>query len=201
MRRQRVDPQIGRRISEQLTLDRVNRLRLAPVLRAAGLQGRANSVEGSAEVYEDLIRRVEVAAAPVAGQVRDEVTRGRLVKGSKLPAGERQARQSRLSEHKLGRISDDEMAVMPYTGDQRLALLCDTLLTLAQTMAASRRAVLAFAADHEIQSRFVEFADPDEVDTQTVHIDLEAEAAKAEQVLARVRELVAPVGQEVGTWQ
>ncbi len=70
-------------------------------------------MQDSAEIYEELIGRLEAAAAPVAVQVREEVGRGRLVKGSKLPEGERQERQFRLSEAKLGRITDDEMAVLP----------------------------------------------------------------------------------------
>ncbi len=89
----------------------------------------------------------------------------------------------------------------PYSGDQRLALLCETLLTLAETMAASRRAVLTFATHHDLPSRFVEFRAPDDVEAETAHSDLEAEVAKAEQALARVREVVQPLRQEVGTWQ
>lgn len=159
-------------------------------------------MQDSAEIYEELIRRLEAAAiAPVAVQVREEVGRGRLVKGAKLPEGERQERQSRLSEAKLGRITDDEMAVLPYSGDQRLALLCETLLTLAETMAASRRAVLTFATHHDLPSRFVEFRAPDEVEAETAHADLEADVAKAEQALAQVRQVVQPLRQEVGTWQ
>ena len=68
-------------------------------------------------------------------------------------------------------------------------------------LAASRRAVLTFATHHDLPSRFVEFRAPDEVEAEAAHSDLEAEVAKAEQALARVREVVQPLRQEVGTWQ
>jgi hypothetical protein len=97
-------------------------------------------MQDSAEIYEELIRRVEERAPSLATQIREEVARGRLVQGSKLPEGERQERQSRLVEANLGRIGKDDMAVLPYTADERLALFSQTLLTLAQTMTESRRA-------------------------------------------------------------
>jgi hypothetical protein len=155
-------------------------------------------VRESAEIYEELIRRIEERAAPLAAQIREEVARGRLVQGSKLPESERQERQSRLVEAKLGRIGKDEMAVLPYTGDERLALLCQTLLTLAQTMTESRRTLLELATEHDLLHTHVRFTEPNE--TEVAEFDLTAELSRAEQALARVNALLEPVREEVGVW-
>jgi hypothetical protein len=155
-------------------------------------------MQESAEIYEELIRQVEERAAPVATQIREEVARGRLVQGSKLPEGERQERQFRLTEAKLGRIGKDEMAVLPYTGDERLALLCETLLTLARTMTESRRAVLELVTDYELPHTQIRFTEPDE--TEAVEFDLAVELAKAEQALEQVSYRLQPVQEEVGRW-
>jgi hypothetical protein len=155
-------------------------------------------VQDSAEIYEELLGRVEERAAPLAAQIREEVARGRLVQGSKLPEDERHERQFRLAEANLGRIGKDDMAVLPYTGDERLALLCQTLLALAQTMTESRRALLEVAIGHDLPHTQLRFTEPDE--TQAVEFDLAAELSRAEQALGRVKSLLEPVRQEVGEW-
>jgi len=147
-------------------------------------------VQEGAESYDELIALLEDRlGTPLAAQIRDEVARGRLVQGSQLP--EHQERQSRLAQAKLARIRNDEMAELLYTGDERLALLCQALLTLAQTMTETRRALLSLA-------REVRFAEPD--GTEVVGFDLNDELAKAEQALSQVSSLLEPVRQEVGVW-
>jgi hypothetical protein len=155
-------------------------------------------MQESAEIYEELIRRVGERSESLAAQIREEVARGRLVQGSKLPEGEREERQSRLAEAKLGRIGKDEMAVLPYTGDERLALLCQALLTLAQTMTESRRALLELTTDNDLPHTRVLFTQPDE--TGSAEFDLPVELSNAERALEQVTNLLGPVQEEVGRW-
>jgi len=155
-------------------------------------------MQESAEIYEELIRRVGERSDSLAAQIREEVARGRLVPGSKLPEGEREERQSRLAEAKLGRIGKDEMAVLPYTGDERLALLCQALLTLAQTMTESRRTLLELTTDNDLPHPRVLFTEPDETDS--IEFDLPVELSNAERALGQVTNLLRPVQEEVGRW-
>ncbi|XVU22084.1 hypothetical protein ACQPZJ_33095 [Actinoplanes sp. CA-054009] len=157
------------------------------------------ALQESAEIYDELIRRIEERSSPLAAQIREEIARGRLVQGSKLPEGERDKRQARLSESKLGRLGKDEMAVLPYTGDERLALLCEALLTLAETMAESRRALLELTTEHDLAHSRVEFIDPDEA--EAAEFDLEDEHSRAARGLAEVKRLLEPAREEVGTWR
>ncbi len=137
----------------------------------------------------------------MAAEVRDEVNRGRLVKGADLPEGERVVRQDRLTAKKLGRITKDEMAVVAYTDDERLALLCEAILTLAQTMTATRGTLLKMIDRHGIDGSQVVFAEPDEAESERLYINLSDELAAAKQALAQVTEILQPALQEVGTWR
>jgi hypothetical protein len=122
-----------------------------------------------------------------------------LVQESKLPQGERDERQSRLTEANLEKIKRNEMAVVPYTGDERLALLCQTLLTLAQTMTESRRALLELAVDHNLPHTQIQFTEPNEVGI--IEFDLAADLPQAEIAFADVKSALEPVLQEVGGWR
>lgn len=155
-------------------------------------------MEDSASIFDELLRLLEELAAPLAAQIRDEVTRGRLVEGQQLPTLDQQERQSRLKEANLGRIAKDELAVVQYSGDERLALLCETLLTLANSMTESRRALLEFTNAHGMPHAHIRFALDD--DTHALELDLEREVTSAEAALAKVRAALGPVREEVGTW-
>jgi hypothetical protein len=175
-------------------------------------------VQESAEIYEELIGTLEERIPSVAAQIREEVGRGRLLPGPSLSDPEREFRESRLHQAKLGRIAKEDIAVVPYSGDDRLALLCHTLLNLAETMTESRRAILKlFNSDH-IQTARVLFVEPSQggatgLETEApgeltggdgngiIEIDLAVELPAVEQTLALVSRLLEPVHEEVGEWR
>ncbi|NJP34834.1 hypothetical protein [Micromonospora thermarum] len=82
--------------------------------------------------------------------------------------------------------------------------MSETLLSVAHTMVATRRSVLGLINDHDIESPFVVFAEPDEEaasGAEPVHLNLEQEVIAAEAAWGRVKQLLEPVMQEVGTWR
>ncbi|WP_018215952.1 hypothetical protein [Salinispora vitiensis] len=158
-------------------------------------------VQGSAEVVDEILRNLDRELPDIAAQIREEIARGRMVKGSKLPERVRQDRQGALTAQRLGRIGENELAEVPYTDDESLAILCDTLLTLARSLAANRRALLNLLVDHGIQSGHVTFAQPDETQTaEPTSLQVEGETGRAEVMFGRVKGLLGPAREEVGSW-
>ncbi len=158
-------------------------------------------MQGSAEVVDEILRTLDRELPDIAAQIREEIARGRMVKGSKLPESIRQDRQDALTAQRLGRIGKDELAEVPYTDDESLAILCDTLLTLAHSLTANRRALLGLLVDHGIHSGHVTFAQPDETQTaEPSSLQIEGEAGRAEVMFRRVRSLIEPAREEVGSW-
>ena len=169
-------------------------------------------MEDSERIYDELIEFLDERVNGLAAQIREEVGRGKLIKGTLLPEDDRQERQERLSEHNLARIAKNELTVLPYTGDERLALLCETLLTLARTMTESRRALIELAGSRDEhpasdatvglasipQPLRISFSEPD--GSQQEGFELSEELARTENALAQVASLLAPVREEVGTW-
>ena len=175
-------------------------------------------MQDSAEIYEELIGSLEERIPSVAAQIREEIARGRLLPGPNLSDPEREFRESRLHEAKLGRIAKEDIAVVPYSGDDRLALLCQTLLNLAETMAESRRAMFELFNSEHMQTARVRFVEPSvggatdletyepggpagENEGGSIDIDLAVELPAVEQILALVRGLLEPVHEEVGEWR
>lgn len=175
-------------------------------------------MQNSDEIYEQLIQLLDEQANPLAAQVREEVARGYLIDGSGLPAEEREARKQRLGDSRLPQIGAKEKVVVPYSGDERLALLCRTLLTSARTMTESRRALLQLvktdddvAQGSERASMYemsgttasldrdtrIHFTSPDGADGADEEFDLPVELSKAELALTTVMSLLAPVLEEV----
>jgi hypothetical protein len=77
--------------------------------------------------------------------------------------------------------------VIPYTGDERIELIRGALLTLAETMYASRKAALDTAVDQGMNLN-IEFGDP-ELETLSF-LDLRVETGRAHVALETVRELL-----------
>ncbi|ROO51250.1 hypothetical protein EDC02_6122 [Micromonospora sp. Llam0] len=107
----------GRAISVRLSAGQVP---AKPDWRA---EGSGFVVHGSAEVVDQIMRTLDRELPDIAAQIREEITRGRMVKGSKLPERIRQDRQDALKAQRLGRIGKDELADVPYTGDESLATM------------------------------------------------------------------------------
>ncbi|WP_326592934.1 hypothetical protein [Streptomyces brevispora] len=104
----------------------------------------------------------EAELGDLASQLDQEVRQGRAVSEEKLKqeqASQYAARASRLAERKLPRLEESDVAVIPYTDDENIELIRGALLTLAETMYASRKAALDVAEAHGIELT-IEFGDP-----------------------------------------
>ncbi|CAL9490770.1 hypothetical protein SUDANB15_03214 [Streptomyces sp. enrichment culture] len=101
--------------------------------------------------------------------------------------GQYAARASRLAETELPPIGKTDVAVIPYTGDERIELIRRMLLTLAETMYTSRKVMLDMAAA-EGMDPIIRFGDP-ELETPS-SIDLKAETAQTHLALEIVRNLL-----------
>ncbi|MFF4447239.1 hypothetical protein [Streptomyces sp. NPDC001502] len=126
----------------------------------------------------------------VASQLDQEVRQGRAVSEEKLKQEQESqyaARASRLAETKLQRLGESDVAVIPYTGDESIDLIRGAILTLAETMYASRKAALDTALAHEMDLT-IEFGDPELEIPSSIHLQQETEQAHV--ALELVRELL-----------
>jgi hypothetical protein len=139
-------------------------------------------MDGSGEAYQLLMQRLAEALPDVATQVRDEVARGRVVPSSKLSTPEREERETRMTEAKVGRLANADVASVPYSDDERLAVLIDALIRTATTMLASREALLELASRYD--KTVVIFDEPDE--TERVEVALADETQTARQIAETV---------------
>ena len=146
-------------------------------------------MDGSGEAYQLLMQRLAEALPDVAAQVRDEVARGRVVPSWKLSTPEREEREVRMTEAKMGRLAKADVASVPYSDDERLAVLIDALVRTATTMRASREALLELASQYGYEDRLVIFDEPDETERAEVSLAEETQTARhiAETVTARLR--------------
>lgn len=132
----------------------------------------------------------EAELGDLASQLDQEVRQGRAVSEEKLKqeqASQYAARASRLAERKLPRLEESDVAVIPYTDDENIELIRRALLTLAETMYASRKAALDVAVAHGMDLT-IEFGDP-ELETPS-SIELGEETRRARVTLELVRELL-----------
>ena len=67
-------------------------------------------MDGSGEAYQLLMQRLGEALPDVAAQVRDEVARGRVIPSWKLSRPEREEREARMTEAKVGRLANADVA-------------------------------------------------------------------------------------------
>ncbi|MFJ1782372.1 hypothetical protein ACIOKA_37335 [Streptomyces anulatus] len=77
--------------------------------------------------------------------------------------------------------------MIPYSGEERVELIRDALLTLAETMYASRQAVLKLPMEWDMVQE-VGFGDPEEEDPPFIYLREETEHART--MLATVRNLL-----------
>ncbi|MFJ1758619.1 hypothetical protein [Kitasatospora sp. NPDC088134] len=140
--------------------------------------------------YSDILDKLRARMPNLADQVEQEVRYGRTVSEQGLRSeGRYEERASRLAETELPPLGKSDVSVIPYTGTERLELIREALLTLAETMYATRKATLDMAVERGMEAE-VEFGDPEFEDIS--HIDLREESARAHQALVTVRELLAP---------
>lgn len=145
---------------------------------------------GSEQYVQIMERLREAELEDLASQLEQEVRQGRAVPEEKFKqeqVSQYEARSSRLAETKLQRLGEHDVAVIPYTDDESIELIRGALLTLAETMYASRKAALDTAMDHGI-ALTVEFGDP-ELETPS-SIELRRETQRAHEALEQVRGLL-----------
>ncbi|OLZ68594.1 hypothetical protein AV521_20870 [Streptomyces sp. IMTB 2501] len=144
-------------------------------------------VDGS-DQFARLMAHLTERLPDLADELRQEVRQGRVASEQRLKqVGEYQARASRLAAADLPPLGKADIAVLPYTDDESLELARMAVLTLAETMYASRKAALDIASRREMELT-VEFGDP-ELETPS-SLDLKAETEHARTALAAVRALL-----------
>ncbi|MER8096476.1 hypothetical protein [Streptomyces goshikiensis] len=144
-------------------------------------------VDGS-DHFAHIMTQLAEELPDLADQLKHEVRHGRVASEQRLKQeGEYEARASRLAEAELPPLGKADIAVLPYTDDERLELVRSALLTLAETMYASRKAALDIASKREMELT-IEFGDPELEELS--YIDLKAEAERARIALTTVRELL-----------
>lgn len=139
------------------------------------------------EQYALVMERLKADIPDLAAQLDQELKRGRAVSGQKLRREERHERASRLEEAHLPTLGKTDVAVIPYSGEERVELIREALLTLAETMYASRQAALKLTMERGIEHE-IRFGDPEEENPSFIYLREETEHARA--VLATVRDLL-----------
>jgi hypothetical protein len=150
-------------------------------------------MDGSGNAYQYLIQRINEALPDVAMQVRDEVSRGRVVLGLKLSTTDRHVRETRMEQANAGKIGKSDVVSVEYTDDEKLALLIEAVICLAGTMLTSREAV-AHLRDHPDAP--LVFEEPDGSDR--VEITLDQDVNSLSEKVAMVNSLLIPALQELG---
>lgn len=138
--------------------------------------------------YESIMRRLRVEMPSLADQLDQEVRYGRAVSEHQLRhEGRYEERATRLAATELPPLGKTDVAVIPYTDDERIELVREALLTLAKTMYSTRNAALLTAKERRMELE-IQFGDPElEVTSQ---MDLQAETERARAALQEVRELL-----------
>ncbi|MFC5724940.1 hypothetical protein ACFP1Z_32830 [Streptomyces gamaensis] len=138
--------------------------------------------------YESIMAQLREVMPGLADQLDQEVRHGRAVTEKELrQEGRYEERASRLAAIELPALGKSDVAVIPYTNEERIELIREALITLAETMHATRQAALKTAIERGMELE-IWFGDP-ELEAPS-HIVLPEETAQAEATLQTVRELL-----------
>ena len=108
-------------------------------------------MDNSGEIYLELLDRLRRDLPEVADQIEAEVMEGRRVVTETLSELERTDRAAKMRD--VGsRISKEDLATVPYTDDERLALLIEALLCLSSSMVADREALAGLLREQQAHS-------------------------------------------------
>lgn len=146
--------------------------------------------------YDEILDELKRRLPGLAQQLEDEILRGRTVAGSDLDDDDKARRWANLraaevrTAGKLKGIEDGDVAVVPYSEDERLNLIWHALLRLAETMHGSRTEILELARMHEVASPRLSFERPDGAESEEV--SLNDEVSVTSEVLTKVRRLFEP---------
>ncbi len=142
-------------------------------------------MENSGEIYLRLLERLRSALPDVAAQIEEEVARGRRVMAETLPASERDDRNLKMRDAG-SRMSKEDVALVPYGDDDRLALLVDAVLRLGSSMATSREALAAMLRDNK-RPTLVRFVPEDDVSASS-ELEVATEAQRSRTAFDAVSE-------------
>lgn len=138
--------------------------------------------------FARVMARLREQLPSLADELSQEVRQGRVASEQRLKQeGEYEARASRLAEAELPPLGKTDIAVLPYTDEERIELVRSALLTMAETMYASRKALLDLTMERQMETT-IRFGDP-ELESPT-HLDLKAEMERARIARRIVRELL-----------
>lgn len=130
------------------------------------------------EQYGRILSRLREELPDLADQLSNEIRSGRLVSEDSLfRESGYEHRKARLAESKLPKLALSDVGVVPYSGQERLDLVRDAMLTLAETMSASRKELLRFTEKSGVSS-VIEFSDFEQAG-EPVRIDLSVEVERA----------------------
>jgi hypothetical protein len=118
-------------------------------------------------------------------QIADEVARGRELRGTDIEWTEREGRDRRLGDEKLGRIAESDVSVFPYSGEERLDLLIDALRTSAETLDQSLNTLSDLLTEQSIADRRIYFQRPESGETASVELPPAREGVSPEADIAR----------------
>ena len=142
-------------------------------------------MEGSGEIYLQLLERLRREMPQVAAQIEAEVAEGRRVAALTLSEPDRIQRASKM-RITGSRISKDDLATVPYGDDERLALLIEALLRLGSSMAADREALTEFLREQQAPN-ILRFRSEESTQADS-EIDIHAESIRARAVFREVSE-------------
>ncbi|MEV6769695.1 hypothetical protein AB0N05_13810 [Nocardia sp. NPDC051030] len=137
--------------------------------------------------FERIMGRLTDGLPGLSDELVQEFQLGRAVSKQDLrQESGYQERVRRLAESDLPPLAASDVAMVPYSNDERIDLIRDALLTLAETMLASRRAVLKTATERDMEP-MVQFGDPEL--ERPAYIDLVDETERAQSARDVVRAL------------
>lgn len=140
------------------------------------------------EQYARIMEQLADEIPGLAVQLDHEVRHGRAVSEERLrQEGRYEERASRLAGTELPPLGKTDVAVVPYTVEERIELIREALLTLAETMYASRQAALKTVIELGMEPE-IQFGDA-ELETPS-RFNLRNETERALVTLQTVRELL-----------
>ena len=120
--------------------------------------------------YTALMTVVRERLPELHDQIADEVARGKELRGTDIERTEREGRDRRLGDEKLGRIAESDISVFPYSDEERLDLLIDALRTSAETLDHSLDTLSNLLTEQSVPDRRIYFRRPESQEIGSVEV-------------------------------
>ncbi|WP_280256974.1 hypothetical protein [Nocardia wallacei] len=138
--------------------------------------------------YEAMLAQLREYLPDLAAEIDQELRRGRVAtKQQLIQEAQYSERASRLADSELPAIGTNDVAVLPYSEEESLELIREAMITLAETMYATRQTLLAATIEYEMAPEIL-FGNP-EIEEVT-SLELRSEAARAEDAVQEIRNLL-----------